>query len=211
MILPVLNGMKHMDSLAARFGAQTVVGCACKIAAFVDDAGRIVQLARFQELVYGEMDGTATPRMQHLDETLQGAGFTARLSATVAQEMWEKWTLLATMGGICCLMRGNTGEIASVPGGAEFSTHFLDEVVRIVSAVGVAPREAFVSSTRTALADKTSQQNTSMYRDLTQGRPVEAEQIIGDLLARGQAAGIAAPLLAAAFAHLSVYQARLAA
>ena len=50
-----------------------------------------------------------------------------------------------------------------------------------------------------------------MFRDLQQGSPIEAEQIIGDLLARGARAGIATPLLASAYAHLSVYQQRLAA
>jgi 2-dehydropantoate 2-reductase len=50
-----------------------------------------------------------------------------------------------------------------------------------------------------------------MYRDLQQGSPIEAEQIIGDLLARGARAGIATPLLASAYAHLSVYQQRITA
>ena len=48
-----------------------------------------------------------------------------------------------------------------------------------------------------------------MYRDFQQGRPVEADQIIGDLLARGRASGLACPLLAAAYTHLCVYQNRL--
>jgi 2-dehydropantoate 2-reductase len=49
-----------------------------------------------------------------------------------------------------------------------------------------------------------------MYRDLEKGRPIEVEAIVGDLVARGQSAGIMAPLLTAAYAHLSVYQNRIA-
>jgi 2-dehydropantoate 2-reductase len=48
-----------------------------------------------------------------------------------------------------------------------------------------------------------------MYRDLQQGLPIEADQIIGDLLARAQRAGLVTPLIAAAYAHLAVYQNRL--
>ena len=48
-----------------------------------------------------------------------------------------------------------------------------------------------------------------MYRDLQRGRPIEVEVIIGDLLRRGVAAGLSAPLLAAAYTHLAVYQARV--
>jgi 2-dehydropantoate 2-reductase len=48
-----------------------------------------------------------------------------------------------------------------------------------------------------------------MYRDLQQGSPIEADQIIGDLLARGRRAGIATPLVAAAYTNLAIYQARV--
>ncbi len=49
---------------------------------------------------------------------------------------------------------------------------------------------------------------SSMYRDLQQGHAVEADQIVGDLLVRGAAAGVKTPLIALAYASLSVYQNR---
>ena len=49
-----------------------------------------------------------------------------------------------------------------------------------------------------------------MYRDLQKGRPVEVENIIGDLVRYAAERGIATPLLAAAYAHLTVYQNRIA-
>jgi 2-dehydropantoate 2-reductase len=49
-----------------------------------------------------------------------------------------------------------------------------------------------------------------MYRDLTQGLPVEADQIVGDMLARARQFGVAAPILTAAYAHLTIYLRRLA-
>jgi ketopantoate reductase len=55
-----------------------------------------------------------------------------------------------------------------------------------------------------------STQSPSMFRDLQQGSPIEADQIIGDLLTRGAKAGIPTPLLAAAYANMSVYQDGLA-
>ncbi len=210
MILPVLNGMRHVDRLVARFGSAAVLGGVCKIAASLDDQGRIVQLSRMHDLAYGEMDGTETARSRDLDGIMQGAGFNARLSPTIAREMWEKWILLATLGGITCLMRGNVGEIAAAAGGADFVRRFLDEVVTVVATVGRKPDEAFLTGATAALTAANSTQTSSMYRDLQQGSPIEADQIIGDLLAWGQEAGIATPLLATAYTHLSVYQNRIA-
>jgi 2-dehydropantoate 2-reductase len=125
--------------------------------------------------------------------------------------MWEKWILLATLGGVTCLMRGSIGEVEAAPGGAEFALAFLDEVTGVVSAAGVPPSEAFLTGTRGAITQKGSPLTSSMYRDLQKGSPVEAEQILGDLLKRGRDAGISTPLLAAAFTHLSVYQAKVSA
>ncbi len=99
-IIPMLNGMRHVDILEERFGKQAVAGGVCKVASTIDSAGRIVQLANFQELAYGESDGSVSPRMEELDAFMQGAGFDARLSRSIDYEMWEKWTLLATIGGI---------------------------------------------------------------------------------------------------------------
>jgi len=137
---------------------------------------------------------------------MQGAGFDARLSLTIEREMWEKWVLLATVGGITCLMRGNIGEIACAPGGTDLSLRFLDEVTAVVIAVGKKPSKVFLSDTRALLTEKRSTMTSSMYRDLQKGAPVEAEQIIGDLVAHARGAGITTPLLDAAYAHLSIYQ-----
>jgi 2-dehydropantoate 2-reductase len=211
MILPVLNGMKHVETITERFGPGALVGCVCKVATIVDEQGRIVQLNKMQDLAYGEMDGAASDRTRRLDDTMRGAGFDARLSPTIAREMWEKWVLLATLGGVTCLMRGTIGEIEAAPGGAAYALRFLQEVTAIVSAVGEPPSEAFITGAKAAFTQKGSPLTSSMYRDLEKGSPVEAEQILGDLVARGTRAGIDTPLLAAAFTHLSVYQQRVAA
>jgi 2-dehydropantoate 2-reductase len=209
MILPVLNGMKHVDVLGARFGRKAVVGCACKVAAVVDEQGRIVQLSPLQQIVYGEMDGSSSPRIRDLDAFMQGAGFETRLSMTIARDMWEKWILLASLGSVTCLMRGNVGEIEAASGGLEFVLRMFDEVVAIAKAAGIAPSEEFLVEAKATLTAKGSTSTSSMYRDLLKGRPIEADQIVGDLLVRGGGAGVATPLLAAAYTHLSVYQNRL--
>lgn len=211
IILPVLNGMRHMDRLAARFGPHAVGGCAAKVAATLDEEGCIVQLAPFQDIAYGEMDGSRSSRILAVDEFMRGASFEARLSPNIATEMWQKWALLATLGGATCLMRGNLGEIEAAPGGAEFLMRFFEEVASVIGAVGVPLDARFLAQTRALLATaKGSPLTSSMYRDLMAHRPIEADQIVGDLLARARSASLSVPLLAAAYTHLSIYQRRLA-
>ncbi len=206
MIFPVLNGMRHVDLLTKRFGEHPVIGGVCQIASEIDDKGRIVQLADFQQLVYGERNRESTPRLKALDATLQGAGFNARLSTDIMQEMWEKWVQLASLGAITCLMRGTIGEIVDAPGGADLSLKVLDESAAVATACGYKPSEALLSRHAGVLTAPGSSLTSSMYRDLRKGAPVEADHILGDFIQRGDAHKVATPLLKAAFINLRIYQ-----
>ncbi|WP_213881769.1 2-dehydropantoate 2-reductase [Pseudomonas sp. dw_358] len=209
VILPVLNGFRHIDRIAARFGQHTVIGGVCKIIGSLDAQGRIVQGAKINEVFYGELDGRRSERLQRIDAALSNAGFTTRWSENITQDLWDKWLMLASLGCINSLMRGTVGEVASTEAGLTFANALIDEIARVAQASGHGPSQAYLDQTRSALTLKDSPQTSSMYRDLQAGQPIEAEQIVGDLLLRAQQANLSTPLLAAVNAHLSVYQQRL--
>ena len=208
MILPVLNGMRHIDLLTGQFGEDAVIGGVCLIVAEADKDHRIVQMTKIHKLVYGERRGGGSARITALDETMQGASFEAKTSDDIMQEMWEKWVLLSSLGATTCLLRGNIGEIEAIPGGTELALEILAECSAISAACGYAPGEAFLVRTQKTLTARGSSLTSSMYRDLTRNARVEVDQILGDLLERGRKSGVATPLLAAACVNLRIYQAR---
>ncbi|WP_413735751.1 ketopantoate reductase family protein [Sodalis sp. RH21] len=206
VIMPILNGMKHLEVLTARFGKQAIIGGLCKIAATLDEQGRIVQMSALHQFAYGELDGSVSQRIQALDRLFSGAGFDARLSTSIINDMWEKWLLLASLGAITCLMRGNIGQVASAPGGDRFARGVIGEILATIVSAGYIRNEQYIADTTALLTTKDSSQTSSMYRDLMQGYQVEAEQVLGDLVAIGQRAGLDIPLLGAAYTNLAVYQ-----
>lgn len=209
MIMPLLNGMRHLDRLIERFGPAPVIGGVCRVATTLDEKGRIVQLGDFQDLVVGERDGTDSTRVQALHAAIANAGFDAVASTSVMQQMWEKWILLAGGGAITCLLRGNVGEIEAA-GGAPLAVRALAEASAVAAAAGYAPGEKFRANANKMLTAEGSAFATSMYRDMISGQPVEAEHIIGDMLHRAVAAGLDTPLLGAAAAALQIYSHRRA-
>ncbi len=207
-ILPLLNGLKHFDVLSERFGADKVVGSFCKINGRLDDHGRIIQMSPLHELVYGEHDGSSSPRIEAIDAFFKGAGFDARLSDDIGRELWEKWVLLASLGAATCLMRGSIGDIVARQGGSTFIEALLGEVAAVATAHGKAPDPAYLEATRQLLTAPGSPMTASMYRDLAKGLPVENDQIIDDLLARAAEVGVDTPYFHLAAIHLGVYAAR---
>jgi len=206
MILPVLNGMKHIETLSQRFGEHALLGGLCKINATLDADGHIHQMTPMHQIYYGELSGEKTARIQRVDQAFKEAGFDAFLSETIMTDLWEKWLLLCSFGAITCTMHGNIGQVASAPGGTEFATGIVNEALTTMKAFGYAERAAAVAKVKEAVTDKHSEQTSSMYRDMTQGNPVEADQIVGDLVERAIRVGINVPLLQAAYTHLCVYQ-----
>jgi len=206
VIIPVLNGMHHMDVLTERFGKDAVLGGVCYVATEMDSEGRIIQLAGFQSLDYGELDGKTTSRIEAVHQVFQGAGFDTAISEDILQGMWQKWVYLASIGAITCLLRGNIGEIVAVSGGADLSVSALRECAAISSSCGYPLSEEFLAKERSHLTAPASSLTSSMYRDLKQQAPVEVDSILGDLIERGRKRGISAPIVQAAFVSLTIYQ-----
>src|SRR5580658_6643069 len=210
MILPLLNGMRHIDLLASRFGDGNVIGGVCLVVAEMDKDNRILQLTKTQELVYGERGGNTSARMEALNQTMQGAKFEAKISQNIEQEMWEKWVMLSSLGAATCLLRGNIGEIQAITGGAGVAMGILDECSAIAAACGHAPSDAFLTRAEKIMTAPGSTLTSSMYRDLMNKGRVEVDQILGDLLSRGRKLGLATPLVEAAYVNLRIYETRLA-
>jgi 2-dehydropantoate 2-reductase len=203
-ILPLLNGMRHLDMLDARFGAERVLGGVAVAALTVDDEGRILHLNKNQTLVFGERDGSRSARAQAIENDLSGAMFEARLSVEIILEMWEKWVLLATLAAETCLMRASVGTIVAA-GGAEFAEQLLGETVAIATANGYAPRSPVRERVHGTVTQVASTLTASMLRDVERGSKTEADHILGDLIRRGPSQSA---LLGLAYLNLRAYEVR---
>jgi 2-dehydropantoate 2-reductase len=207
-ILPLLNGIRHLEVLDERFGRDRVLGGQCFIAAAVKD-GEIVQLNEAHELSFGERDGTLSARVQAIARLMEGVKFKAHASTEILQEMWEKWVFLASLAGSTCLMRAAIGDICASPGGVEFILGLLEECSSIAAAEGYAMREAPLQRANKVLTTPGSILTASMLRDIERNAPIEADHIIGDLLRRGSASHeVKLSNLSLAYTHLKAYEAR---
>jgi 2-dehydropantoate 2-reductase len=204
-VLPLLNGMRHLDVLDARFGARRVLGGLARISSTLDADGRIHQLGPFNALAFGSRDASETP-IDDVAEVLRAPGFDALLSRDILHEMWEKWVFIAAAASTTCLMRATVGDIVAADA-QDIPVRLLQECAAIAAANGFAPREAASNAGVAVLTAPGSAFTASMLRDIEQGSRIEADHIVGDLLRRAPEAP-PAPLLTTAFAHLRTYEAR---
>jgi 2-dehydropantoate 2-reductase len=205
-IIPLLNGMLHLDVLDKKFGHERVLGGLCAIAATLNERREIVQLAPMQALGFGERNGKLSDRVRTIADAMASGKFGAAASENIIHDMWEKWVFLATLAASTCLMRAQVGHILASPGGMDFILGMLDECSAVATAEGHPPNGPFFERARGMLTTEGSQLSASMFRDVQAGAPVEADHVIGDLLARGDAAKVPVPKLRIAYTHLKTYE-----
>jgi 2-dehydropantoate 2-reductase len=140
LILPLLNGMRHLDDLDAAFGQSSVLGGTCHISVVLDADGKIRRLSPFASLTFGARIPAQKESASLIHQELARGGFDARNSENVIGAMWEKWVLLATLAGSTCLMRASIGEIVRTDRGAQLISGMLDECCAVAKASGHPPR-----------------------------------------------------------------------
>lgn len=214
VILPLLNGMRHIDVLRARFGNANVLGGVCLIAATLDASRAIVQMTDMHAIIFGELDGTKSARAEAIAGAMRTGGFDVDAIDTIVQQMWEKWVFLATLAGSTCLFRASVGDILAAPRGETAMRALFDECAAVASAHGHAMRAPFAERARAMLFERGSSLTASMLRDIENGQRTEGDHVLGDLLARGMAkreerAGGGGPtVLELAYTHVKAYDAR---
>lgn len=209
MVLPVLNGIAHLDTLNARFGAEKVLGGTARIAATLLPDGVVRHLNDWNTIVFGEQAGGVSPRVEALATAFADVpGMQFRASADILQQMWDKLIFLATLAGMTTLMRANIGEIVRTPDGAALLQAFFDAAAETACRHGRPPSPEVIATNHRLLADPQSTVTASMLRDLESGARVEADHIVGWLLDRAREAGVDATLMSAAYTHLKAYEQR---
>jgi 2-dehydropantoate 2-reductase len=208
-IIPILNGMSHLDILNARFGEARVLGGLAVLSTQLDSAGDIVQLAPDARMDIGRQDGPAGDRLGRVARELDVPGFDLTVRDDILAAMWQKWVFIATVGATTSLMRAPVGDIVAVPGGRDLGPAILAEAAAAAQAAGYpvpAQQRAWIEGAVTA---EGSTLTSSLSRDAAENRPTEVEAVLGDLGRRAAALGVKTPLLDLATLQLRVHEREL--
>ena len=210
-VLPLLNGLAHIERLQIAFGPARVAGGSCGIPATLSPDGDVHQLGPLHRIVFGPLAGSADhtgAKLEALRELFRRTPVSADMDAQMMRALWEKFVGLATLAAMTCLMRGTVGDILATDEGAALFDATFVACQAAARAAGFEPREAPMAVFRTMMSDRQSLLTASMARDLESGGPIEGAHIVGDMLKRVMAAGVEPASLRAAWCHLQVAERR---
>ncbi|MBS0336611.1 MAG: 2-dehydropantoate 2-reductase [Proteobacteria bacterium] len=210
MVLPLLNGMSHLATLDARFGAERVLGGVAYIASTLGPDGTILHLGDAHKIAFGPRDGSARAAAvcRSLESLFAKTQVSHVRSETILQVMWDKWVFLASIAGMTAMMRAAIGDILEADAGERLLLGMLSECVSVAKAEGYPVSDAILATHRKTLTHKGSPATASMMRDTENGGPTEADQILGAMLALARKHSLAAPITEVAYTHMQAYAAR---
>jgi 2-dehydropantoate 2-reductase len=210
-VLPILNGLAHYPVLDNRFGAERVLGGLCVISAAKGPEGEIVHFGNGASVTFGERDGVDRGgRCAAIAGAFARANVDHKHSTDILRDLWAKFTFLATLAGGTCLFRASVGDIVATGDGRQLVERMYEECLAVARASGQPVPDNARSFAWKTLTAEGSPLTASMLRDLEAGQRIESDHIVGDMLRRAREAGVPAPMLEVAYAHLQAYEARRA-
>ncbi len=211
LVLPLLNGISHLDVLDAAFGRERVMGGACQIASTLTPEGVVRLMLDAHMIIFGARHETQNDLTGQLGERYAKSRSDWKVSENIMLDMWEKVVFLSTLAGMTCVMRGSIGEILAAPDGRLLLQRYVASTIAVAEKEGFTPRAPVLERYQSVLNAAGSTLTASMLRDLEEGKTVEADHIVGFMLARARHHGIDDALLTVAYNHLKTYEARRAA
>src|SRR5262245_12267709 len=211
VIVPVLNGVRHIEVLTGRFGHARVLGGLTTINAALMPDGTIQQSQlRINLNAIGELDGRTSSRCESIKTALEAGGVPVQISDAIVAMMWAKFFGFVISATIASLTRSRAGAIARSASGPSLVSAVIDECTRVVTAEGYPPAPPPAPDTASIMRGMFSQPDStygpSILIDMEDGRPTEGEHTVGDLAERAARMGISAPLLTAARCNLQTYE-----
>ena len=209
-ILPLLNGLAHLQMIAKVFGKHRLLGGAAHVATVLTQEGKVKQLNPIEILTIGTLSSHTESVVERFTKLCKTSTFKVIKSSDIMQSMWDKWTFLAALAGSTILFRNTVGAITETSLGCDLMKRIYDECINVANAEGFDVEARPQKTSLSILMKPGSDFTSSMLRDLKNGNRTEHEQILGDLLKKAKKKQIDVPLLSAAYISIVVESSKFA-
>jgi len=142
--------------------------------------------------VFGEPDGTTTPRIGALADAFQAAHLPVTIASDIRTLIWQKLVFNLSAGPMCVLTETPVFATHTETALIDCSTRMVAEATAVARAMGIALDldMAQIIATNTRL-----QHRPSILQDLQAGRPMEVDALYSVALDMARMAGVATPTL----------------
>ena len=207
-VISLQNGVTNEERIAGSVAPEHVVGGVAYIMATIAEPGIIQHFGTVARIVFGELDGRRSKRLEALLETCRHAGLDAALSEQIHVQLWTKMAFICALAGLTAATRLCVGELRASPAAVEMFERICFEVVAVAAARGVELAADLPDRHRQTLMGMSEDWYSSLYYDLELGKPLELESLHGAILRLAREHDLQVPMTAAIYALLEPWMIR---
>lgn len=204
-ILPVLNGLDHLETLSTVLGPAHVLGGVSQITAHVIAPGLIEQVSANHTLDLGELTGALSERCRQIQQVLSASGIEAAVTPTIVEKMWWKLAAICALSGVCSVVRSGAGAIAQTPETLALIQQAVVECVAVAQASRISLSPALPDQIVNFVKNAPATLKPSMLVDLEHERRLEVEALNGKIARLGKELAIPTPVNDFIYACLKPY------
>jgi len=192
VVIPLQNGVDSVAMLARTVGQAHTAGGTCYVAAVIAEPG-VIRHTAMDHLIFGELDGRRSPRLEWLLEACRPAGFQATLSTDITVDIWTKFIRLSVFSGMTAVTRSPIGAIREDPELFAMLKVAAKETMTVAQSKGVAVPQSSVADVAAAYSVLPPEAKSSMLEDLERGRRLELAWLSGAVVRIGREVGVDTP------------------
>ncbi|WP_053218616.1 ketopantoate reductase family protein [Virgibacillus senegalensis] len=198
-VLPVLNGIEHIQILQKKLGKNNVLGGLSFIISTLDEQGGVVHTSEFHDLVFGPLTPDQDDICRQIDAASKKANFNARWSDDIETDMWKKYMFITSFSGITTAADLPIGTIRNFPETFEIAKAMLQEMKLLANQHNINLTKEHVDQAVQRLngLDKTA--TSSMHQDRRKGISLEVEHLHGGALRLAAESEIELPTIRAVY------------
>jgi 2-dehydropantoate 2-reductase len=190
LVVPLLNGLEHMELLRSRFGQSSVAVGVIRIESDRPSPGEIVQTSPAAQIVLAADEPALGARLAALGSTLERTGIQVRIGTNERQVLWSKLARLNALALTTSASDRPIGFVRSDPRWRSVLDGAIAETVAVANADGARLR---AGDTLAELEQAHAELGSSMQRDIASGREPELDAIAGAVLRAGARNGLRCP------------------
>jgi 2-dehydropantoate 2-reductase len=203
--IPLQNGIDASERLSPILGAAHVLGGVARVSGSIVAPGVVRQTGRHHGIVFGELDGQITPRVERIHDICRTAGIDAVLSDDIQCARWEKFIGLVAISGLCALTRRPIGDLRDDPEIAPLIDDAMQEVVDVGRSCGMLFAPSVLEPPRAMIRGAPPYAMPSMAVDLRVGNRLELPWLAGKVVQLGATHGVPTPINRVVYAALKPY------
>ena len=193
VVITFQNGIDSVDVLTKAVGREHVAGGVAHVQAVITEPG-VIRHTALAQLIFGELDGTSTPRLEAMYEACKGAGFDAKLTEHIHDELWLKFVRLTALSGMMAVTRSPLGVLRDDPDLWAMLQAAILEAMAVAHARRIQfPPNAF-SEMLHHIGGMPPHAKSSMLQDLEHGRRLELPWLNATLARIGDELGVPTPI-----------------